>query len=124
MCVTLEMARFILRGVLDRENALLTRRPNLDTKSQQLPYAIYHKYVHSHNTQILQILRRKYILAVLHAALVNHIKYVPRALLKLAKNKRRSINILKNGSDGRQIVTIFTLTARHGQHKMEFYMCN
>lgn len=97
MCVTLEMARFILRGVLDRENALLTRRPNLDTKSQQLPYAIYHKYVHSHNTQILQILRQKYILAALHAALVSHIKYVPRALLKLAKNKRRSINILKTG---------------------------
>jgi len=32
MCVTLEMARFMLRGVLVSENARLTRRPNLMTK--------------------------------------------------------------------------------------------
>jgi len=31
MCVTLEMARFMLRGVLVSENARLTRRPNLTT---------------------------------------------------------------------------------------------
>ena len=48
MCVTLEMARFILRGVFVRENARLTRRPNLHTKSQQLPRTIHKELYVSH----------------------------------------------------------------------------
>jgi len=45
MCVTLEMARFMLRGVFDIEKARLTRRPNLN----KLP-----TYIITRNTQNIE----------------------------------------------------------------------